>query len=513
MIDGQAIIVILGIVVMLAVLLLDKMRPGFTLFAGAICFMAFGVISPEELIGGFASREMITVAMLFLVGEGVRQSGSLGYIIRHLLPPKGRNIGRLLGRVLPVVTSLSMVLNNTAVVIIFAPIIKRWADRVGIPATKFLIPLSYATILGGMCTLIGTSTNMVVNGLMVKAGYRGFTMFEIGQVGFVIAVVGLIYLLIFSNKLLPGNARKAEIMDDNIVEVVLTTRFPGFGKTLRVFDFQRHYGAKVVAIVKSGVTITDGYESQIMNVGDTLRLATDGTFIKTWRESSAFHIVTYSDKDDDEYEQEKDIPQSRNKRWLGMGLLLFMIFGATLGEHFWDAAKIGIFPLSCIVVVIMAIAKLFPAKRYTKYITWDILVAMAAAFAISRAMSNSGINEMVASWIVSIAGRLGNHGVLAILYLVTMLLTEVITNSAAVAIAFPIAMALGIQLGIDPMPLFVTICIAASASFSSPIGYQTNLIVQGIGGYNFKDYVRIGIWLNIITFIISVLLIPQIWSF
>ncbi len=513
MMDLSALIVIVGTAVMLGFLLLDKMRPGFTLFAGAICFMACGIISADELLAGFSSREMVTVAMLFLIGEGVRQSGSLNHIIRLLLPSKGRNIGRLLGRVLPVVTSISAVLNNTAVVIIFAPIIKRWADRVGIPATKFLIPLSYATILGGMCTLIGTSTNMVINALMIKNGYRGFSMFEIGQVGIVIAVVGIIYLLVFSNKLLPGNNREAVIMDDSIVEVVLTTRFPGFGKTLRVFDFKRHYGAKVVAMVKSGVTISSDLESQIMNVGDTLRLATDGSFIKTWRDSSAFHILTYSDKDDDEYEQEKDVPQSRKKRWAGMGLLLFMILGATFGEYIVGVNDMNIFSLSAIVMVVMAITKMFPAKRYTKYITWDILVAMAAAFAISSAMSNSGINEMVASWIVSIAGRLGNYGVLAILYLITMLLTEFITNNAAVAIAFPIAMALGEQLGVDPMPLFVSICIAASASFSSPIGYQTNLIVQGIGGYKFKDYIRIGIWLNIITFIISIILIPLIWAF
>ncbi len=510
MIDISVFIVLIGILVTLGVLLLDKMRPGFTLFACAIVFMVAGIISPQELIAGFSSKEMITVAMLFLIGEGVRQSGSLTYLVRLMLPEKGRNVGRLLGRLLPIITAISMFINNTAVVIIFAPIIKRWAERVDIPVTKFLIPLSYATIFGGVCTLIGTSTNLVVNGLMIDAGYRGFTMFEIGQVGAVIAVVGIIYLMIFANRLLPGSNRDKET-ERGIVEIVLAARFPGVGRTLKDFDFERHYGAKVEAIIKSGERITNDFDTHILNQGDTLRLWADVTFARTWRESSAFHIISYGDIEE---EADADVPMGGKRRWLGLALLAFMICGATLGEYF-DAGRmtLDIFSAAAIVMVVMAVAGLFPAKRYTKFITWDILVAIAAAFAISKAMSNSGINEMVASWIIAATNNWGNYAALAILYLVTMLLTEFITNNAAVAIAFPIALALGEQLGVDPMPFFVAICIAASASFSSPIGYQTNLIVQGVGGYKFKDYLRVGIWLNLITFIISIILIPRIWGF
>ncbi len=510
MIDVSVFIVFIGIIASLGVLVLDKMRPGFTLFACAIIFMMAGIITPEELIAGFSSKQMITVAMLFLIGEGVRQSGSLTYLVRHMLPEKGRNVGRLLGRLLPIITAISMFINNTAVVIIFAPIIKRWAERVDIPVTKFLIPLSYATIFGGVCTLIGTSTNLVVNGLMIDAGYRGFTMFEIGQVGAVIAVVGILYLMIFANRLLPGSNRDKE-EEKGTVEIVLAARFPGVGRTLQEFNFERHYGAKVEAVIKNGERVEKGFDTYILNQGDTLCLSADVTFARTWRESSAFHIISYGDIGE---EADTDTPMGGKRRWLGLALLIFMVCGATMGEYI-DAGRtvIDIFSAAAIVMVVMAVAGLFPAKRYTKFITWDILVAIASAFAISKAMSNSGINEMIATWIISATSSWGNYAVLAMLYLVTMLLTEFITNNAAVAIAFPVALALGEQLGINPMPLFVAICIAASASFSSPIGYQTNLIVQGVGGYKFKDYLRVGIWLNLLTFIISIILIPRIWEF
>ncbi len=516
---SQALVVLLGIVAIVLILLFDKMRSGFTLLSSAIIFMVFGIITPSELLEGFSNKEMITVAMLFLVGEGVRQSGALSYIIRYLLPNRRGRVGALLFRILPFVTSISMVLNNTAVVIIFAPIIKRWAEKIGMPATKFLIPLSYATIFGGLCTLIGTSTNMLVNGMMLDAGYRGFSMFEIGRVGGVIAVVGIAYLVFFSNLLLPGyRERSDEDMDealrndDNIVEVMLTSRFSGIGKRLSQFNFYRHYGATIRTIKRNGERVKGNYKNHVLSEGDTLQLITDKSFVETWRDSSAFYIISYTADE----EEEEDPFTARRNRWFGLSLLLIMMVGATVSEQiveFTGGVRFDMFVMASLVMVIMAVAKLFPPKRYTKFITWDILIAIAAAFAISRAMSNSGINAMIAEWIIGVGDSFGLYGVLAMLYLVTMLLTELITNNAAVAIAFPVAVALGKQLGVDPMPFFVAISIAASASFSSPIGYQTNLIVQGMGGYKFRDYLRIGVCLNIITFVISLILIPRIWSF
>ena len=153
------------------------------------------------MLEGFSNKGMITVGMLFLVSEGVRQSGALGQLIKRLLPVKRTTVLKAQIRMLPPVAFVSAFLNNTPVVVIFAPIIKRWAESVGLPATKFLIPLSYVTILGGICTLIGTSTNLVVHGMVLEAGYEGFSMFELGQVGIFVALAGMLYLFLFSNRL------------------------------------------------------------------------------------------------------------------------------------------------------------------------------------------------------------------------------------------------------------------------------------------------------------------------
>ena len=210
------------------------MRPGLILFSGAVVFMCAGILSPKELLEGFANKGMITVAMLFLVSEGVRRSGLLEALLRRLLPhQQGAGERQVQARMLPVIAFISAFLNNTPVVVIFAPMIKRWAEKYGVAATKLLIPLSYATILGGVCTLIGTSTNLVVHGMVIDAGYGGFSMFELGKVGIIIAAAGLLYIWAFSSKLLPAarNDRNEETQPGELdrglhrIEVVLGARF------------------------------------------------------------------------------------------------------------------------------------------------------------------------------------------------------------------------------------------------------------------------------------------------
>ena len=161
----------------------------------------------------------------------------------------------------------------------------------------------------------------------------------------------------------------------------------------------------------------------------------------------------------------------------------------------------------------MAWLKLFPPKKYTKYISWDILITIACAFAISAAMEESGLAALIANSIKSVAGQMGAWGALAMLYFVTLVITELITNNAAAALAFPLALETAAKFGVDPMPFFIAICIAASAGFATPIGYQTNLIVQGAGNYRFTDFIKIGLPMDFIVMVVSVSLIPMIWPF
>ena len=514
----EIVFVMVALIGMVCALIWDKMRPGMILLTVCVAFLCVGILTPKEMLEGFSNKGMITVAMLFLVSEGIRQSGALGQLIKKLLPEGKTTVFKAQVRMLPPVAFISAFLNNTPVVVIFAPIIKRWADSVKLPATKFLIPLSYVTILGGICTLIGTSTNLVVHGMILEAGYEGFTIFELSKVGVFIALAGILYLFLFSNKLLPDN-REEQVVDEeeenspghlHKVEAVLGARFPGINKKLSDFNFQRHYGAEVKEIkTRNGQRYVDHLEDVVLREGDTLVVMADDTFIPTWGESSVFVLLTNGNDPD---------TSGKKKRWLALILLVLMIVGATVGElpatkEMFPDIKLDMFFFVCITTIIMAWTNIFPARKYTKYISWDILITIACAFAISKAMVNSGVADCVAGFIIGLSDDYGPHVLLAILFVITNLFTELITNNAAAALAFPWALSISAQLGVSPTPFFVVICMAASASFSTPIGYQTNLIVQGIGNYKFTDFVRIGLPLNIITFLISVILIPLIWNF
>lgn len=597
----QAIIVVIGLAVMVVVLATDKMRPGMMFFSLVTLFMLGGVITPREAVAGFSNKGMITVAILFLVSEGVRQSGALRNVVRKLLPTRKATVPKALSRMLPSIAVISAFLNNTAVVVIFAPMIKKWAEMMNLPSTKFLIPLSYATIVGGVCTLIGTSTNLVVHGMMLDEGLDGFSMFELGKVGIFLAVVGIIYLIAVSNWLLPGTRKNTketfkeyyydvvlvpgssfagvsivngmleglpqmevryvkrngtfikvggnyafELQENdqlilagksgsvpfllNVeglelcclqhadpkfvktackqVEAVLGARFPGLNKTLGEFDFYRHYGAVVMAVCRNGERITVDLDNLVLQEGDNLVLLTDGSFIPTWGQSTVFLLL--SDVGD------FNAPERRkSKRWFAVALLIFMIAGATFGEHIPSSGGIryDMFFFASVTAVLMVWTKLLPAKQYTKYISWDILITIACAFAVSRAMLNSGVADAVAKGIIEVSIQYGPIAILAAIYLITNLFTELLTNNAAAALTFPIALAVSNRLGVDPQPFCVAICMAASASFSTPIGYQTNLIVQSIGGYKFTDFARIGLPLNLIMFLLSITLIPLFWDF
>lgn len=295
------IFVLLVLALLIFGLVRDRMRPGMILFSGAVAFMAVGILQPREMLEGFSNKGMITVAMLFLVSEGVRRSGLLEDLLRRLLPSKnGVGVSRLQARLLPFIASISAFLNNTPVVVIFAPMVKRWAESVKMAPTKLLIPLSYATILGGMCTLIGTSTNLVVHGMVLDSGHRGFTMFELGQIGVPITIVGILYLVLASKYLLPDSRPdSAEALDDETrhgayhkVEVVLGARFPAINRRLANFDFKTKYGATIVEIKRGGNSLTRNLHNERFHEGDTLVLLADDTFMKNWGDSSFFLMVS-----------------------------------------------------------------------------------------------------------------------------------------------------------------------------------------------------------------------------
>ena len=293
------------------------------------------------------------------------------------------------------------------------------------------------------------------------------------------------------------------------VEAVLGARFPGNGKSLRQFNFNRHYGATVRSLHRNGVRLQGNWMDVPLSANDTLVLETDQSFIPTWGDSRVFLMLSVMDAEPE---------MAKKKRHFAVILLAFMIIGATIGElpfmeRLFPNVKLDMFFFVCVTTVIMAWTNMFSPKKYTKFISWDVLITIACAFAISKAMINSGFADLIAEYCIGLTDSFGPHALLALIFLITNLCTELITNNAAAALSFPIALAVANKLGVDPTPFFVVICIAASASFSTPIGYQTNLIVQGVGGYKFTDFVKIGLPLNIIVFILSIILIPMFWEF
>lgn len=535
------IFVALVLVFMLVALMRECLRPGLILFTAVVVLLCAGIINPEEALKGFSNKGMITVAMLYLVSEGVRKSGILERIVYRVLPTKNVSVTKANLRFYPIVSLISAFFNNTPVVVIFAPMIKNWARKMKLPPTKFLIPLSYATVIGGICTLIGTTTNLVLHGMLlqehkdeVKAaaeggaegilmrfGIDGMHMFELTKVGIIIAVVGLIYLIFFSRYLLPDSRKAEEEAEEMDIapgmvrhEIMLGNRFPGIGKTLHEFDFFRRYGAHVRAISRGGQILEGDYMNMRMSHDDTLIVDAPEDFRQTWKDSKVFWMINRVG----EYEP----PMGTKKRFLALALLVFMIIGATVGElpivtDNFKFIKLDMFFFACVTTIIMAWTRMFSPRKYTKYLSWDVLITIACAFAISTAMTKSGFADFVGGYIISLTDSVQGsqwaiYIILAALFLITNVFTELITNNAAAALAFPLALSVAENLGVNPMPFVVCVCFAASSAFSTPIGYQTNLIVQGIGGYKFADFVKVGLPMNIIVFLLSVFLIPLVYG-
>ncbi len=595
-------IVLAIIIIMIAALAKEVMRPGLILFSALIFLMIFGTINANEVLAGFSNKGMITVAILFVVSEGITQSGALNRLATFFLPRRRGNTRSLFLRVMFPISFMSAFLNNTPIVIIFAPIVKKWAEDLNLSAQKFLIPLSYATILGGVCTLIGTSTNLVVHGLMLDNGYAGFSMFELGMVGVPLAFSGYFYMSYIGVHLLPGeknfirrplsdqkdyyyelvipaessligqilkNGRNKGLKGFDIIEIerdgakiegktvgltievddhllvagksngietikglqsvrlkgldllkdqvktsdlkqyeaVLSPRFPGIGKTIVEFNFFDHYQAAIIAVHRNGERITSNLRSLKLKEGDNLILLTTDRFIKNWGDSKIFYLTTYIG--------DHNQSTGKAKRWMALSILVLMIAGATATDYLpkFENVQADMFFFSAVAAMLMIWLKIVPHQKYTKAISWDILITIACSFGISKAMQNSGLADGIAHTAINFAKNWGSVGVLACIFLITTIFTELITNNAAAAIAFPVAMAAANQMGVDAKPFFVAIAIAASMSFATPIGYQTNLIVQGIGNYKFMDFVKVGVPLNILVFIISIILIPLFWKF
>ncbi|WP_372934170.1 SLC13 family permease [Mariniphaga sediminis] len=597
----EAWIVLTVLVFLIVAFLMEAMRPGLILLSAAVIFMATGIITDRELIAGFSNDGLITIAVLFLVNEGIKQAGLMTRFAQAYLPHKRNPMTFMLPRVMVPVAFFSAFLNNLPIVVNFSPILIRWADAMKLSYKKFLLPLSYAAILGGMCTLIGTSSNLVVHGLMLETGNGGFHLFELGKIGLFISFFGFIYMAVFGNWLLPGekirfakglpevkdyyynlqlpensrligqevaenridglegievhsierngkilkpekNHTKLHRNDDILVtgnsgrlnyilankdvklkgmeylsgekpedlkqyEVVLSPRFSGLGQTVTEFNFFNHFNAVVLSIHRNGERITDNLSNLKLKVGDNVVLLAKEKFYDTWRTSQMFYMVNFM----------QDLHRDKGSRvkWIALIILLAMVAAIVINEivSYGFGMSLNIFIYVSLAAVLLIWLKILPQQNYTKAVSWDMIISIASAFAIGKGIQNSGVAGLLASDAISIVRSIGPVGVLAIIWLITSVLTEIITNNAAVALVFPIAVVAAQLLNVDPKPFFVAIAVAGASSFMTARGYRANLIIKAAGKYSARDFLRIGAPMQLIAFILSIFLIPYFWEF
>ena len=575
------------LILMTIVLVKEFFDPDVAIFSVLLLLIVGRVINLKEAFAGFSNSGMLTVGFLFIIAKALQETGVLNRLGDILLGNNIKSMSVRLIRFLFPVSSVSAFFNNTPIVAMLIPVIHTWARKNDYAVSKFLIPLSYAAILGGTCTLIGTSTNLVVHGLMIETGIGGMSFFEISKVGVPLMVIGVLVVSIFSHRFLPdrkeplielgdhtrefvielkvqsdyqyidysieeaglrhlrglflfqiernqkilapvGHDEKIQLGDrlfftglprtiiefqktpgltvlkdskfdlknydsDEVkaFEAVISPASPLIGYNVRESNFRSRYNAAIIAIHRSGERIQKKVGDIILRAGDTLLILAGHNFLKDWYNSNDFYLVSESEK----------VPSK--PRWyliFSLSILVLMILSMALNI-------LPILASVSIAAVILIISKCVTPHEARKSVEWSVLLIIASSFGIAKALDNSGVAYFLAKKLIIVVSSLGILGILAGVYLMTSLYTEIITNNAAAALLFPIAFSVAQQAGVDPRPFLIAVAIGGSACFATPLGYQTNLMVYGPGGYRFKDFLRIGIPMNIFIGCIAITII------
>ncbi len=577
--------------------------PDVVLWGGTVLVTIFGIIEVDDALVGFSNPGMLTVAALFMITAGLRETGALDRIGGHMLGNTHSERGALL-RIAPQVTAFSAFLNNTAVVAMLIPVITDWCRKHRISPSRLLIPLSYVSIFGGTCTLIGTSTNLVVGGLVQDLAHgeldpvrqhalRPLWLFEFAYLGVPCAVVGILYLFFIGRRQLPdrkdlleklgesvreylvdmcirancpliGKTIEAaglrrlpglfliEILRDGRViapvepdevllendrltfagvvstivdleripglvpatedesaqsfgegrqrrysEAVISSTSPLIARNIRDSNFRALYNAAVIAVHRGGQRLTGRIGDIVLHVGDTLLLQTGPHFVEANRNNPDFYLVSG---------MEEVRPVRHDRAPLSLGLLVLMILLLVFG-----GPRLPTVVAAFLVAGLMMMTRCISAADARRSVRWDVLLTIAAAFGLGSALDASGAAEAIATLVIKCTHLLGPIAALAAIYFVTSLFTELITNNAAAILVFPLAIAVADQLGVNPRPFIFAVAFAASCSFATPIGYQTNMLVYGPGGYRFSDFLRVGLPINVLLWITAVIVIPLVW--
>lgn len=582
----MTLVVILGVVI---ALVREWTRPDVVFLGALTLLLVAGVLTPETAFAGFSSSAVLSIAALYVVAAGMQQTDALAFTDRLLFSNSSR-LTLQIARLSMTTALMSGVVNNTPLVAILIPRLQQWARRQGVPVSKVMIPLSYAAVLGGLLTLIGTSTNLVVSGLLYEATGQSLSMFDLTWIGLPAVVAGVLYLSLVAHRLLPNHSGPRLPRESGATRYHFDLRVPSnsalvgkrlrtaFGADLGHLPIGRQRGNGDPEPVQTSDTIESGdiflfagsvslaqtlhahpdlerlpgvhvndegpltlYEAVLSNssslVGQPLRAA-------TFSDSNRVAVLAI-------HREDQGVPSRFHQTPLRGGDLLlieaptsFYERGTGAKNDFYFVAPYraasapslrrekapvslailgamvlctatGIVPLlTAALVAVFALlgTGCLRLSECRQRIDLPVLIMIGAAFGLSQALQGTGLATMLAGGVLGATKGLGVFATLALLYLVTFVLTELLTNAAAAALVFPTALEVSVSMGADPIPFALVVAVAASAGFATPFGYQTNLMVMSVGGYRFMDYVRAGLPLNLIVMVVALLSVWLFWS-
>lgn len=578
------------VVLCLGTLTTNRVPPDMVMMGGLTLLLVSGILTPPEALSGLSNEGLATVAVLYIVVTGLSETGAVSWIVHSVLG-RPRNLVHAQTRLMLPVATMSAFLNNTPVVAIFIPAVRDWAKGYQLSLSRLMIPLSFASIAGGTCTLIGTSTNLVIDGLLsAQTTLPGFGIFELAWIGIPVVVTVIGYLLIFGRWGLPDRIpvlnsypdareytteflvtpdspmagqsieqaglrqlpglylmeieREGQVLpavsphehlrghdrlvfvgilesivdlhrlrgltpatdqlfkldfareDRCLVEAVISDTCPVVGKSVREGRFRTRYSAVIIAVARNGERLCGKIGDIVPRAGDILLLEAHPSFIEQQRNSRDFYLVSTV----------RDFQPPRHDRALmAIGIVIGMVLSVAMG---W----LSMLQAALVAAGLMIMSRCTRGRIARRAIDWQVLVVIGASFGIGTALDKTGAATSIASSLISLSQ--GNPWLaLGLVFVTTALFTALATNNAAAVLMFPIALATSQDLGVSILPFAVVIMVAASASFATPIGYQTNLMVYGVGGYRFGDYVRIGFPLTMLVGIVTIALAPLIWRF
>ena len=592
--------IVLGVITLMFILFVMELFPlDVTALSILAVVLVLGYISPEEAISGFANPAVITIALLFVLSHALQKSGILEYMVIRLnkLTERSRFLGLFV--FLISVALASAFVNNTAIVAIFIPLTIRLAQKYNLSPSKLLMPLSYIAIIGGTLTLVGTSTNLLVNSIYVNSisSSPPLGMFEFAKFGLVMLVIGMAYLLIAVPFLIPSRTvtsslTKSYHMGGYLTELKVSAESPLVGRTCKERAVNKNYDITVLDILRDGKLISKNIRDTIIYPEDILFVRGSLENFLRMKEVEKVTMLTDEKLTQDELIHDdntlveclitnqtdlvgKSLMEINFRRRFGSFILAirregeilrkkiahvvlqafdtlliygpiekikelsdsgdFIVLGeieATLQKHkyWWVSvavifgavilAALGIVPIlkgALIGAIFLLVIRVITANEAYQSINWQVIVLIAALIPLGIVIQKSG----TAFWIGTVLNDIANAFnplvrptiMLSLVYLVTIILTEMTSNAATAIIMTPIAISAAQQMGLDPRTFVFAVCFAASASFITPIGYQTNLMVYGPGGYKFTDYVRVGLPLAIVLWCMATWLIPILWPF